>query len=105
MRYRLDWLEYWSDKRGHTDPRVNTIYAEVEGGYIEHQQSYNLLADDDQSARKKARNFINEQSTPIEVFSLTNQDTRKIIMTDYSEFDKWVDGVTGAKNPLSEEEA
>lgn len=71
MRYRLHWIEYWSDERGHTDPRVITIYQEQPDGWYEHEHIYNFIADNDDEAREKTLKFIAEQSTPIEVFSLT----------------------------------
>lgn len=82
MNYRLTWLEYWSDQRESSDPRVLTRYTILPDYTVEHENNYYFVADNDDEARKKARDYIDKSTDPIDVFSVYNRKNDEAILTE-----------------------
>lgn len=82
MTYRLSWLEHWSTKRDSADPRVITRFTEESDGWYEHEHFYYFMADNDEQAKTKAREYVEKSNNTIEVFSLFNRETKQVILTE-----------------------
>lgn len=81
MKYRLDWINTWSEQREATDPRVIVQYEEQPDGWFEHYYHYYTYQDNDEQARQAAMDFIENSGEDIEVFSLLDEND-KVIMTE-----------------------
>lgn len=82
MNYALGWLEHWSTKRESLDPRVITLFNEEGDGWFEHERIWYFIADSDVEAKQKALEFVGNSQDEIEVFGLSNRDTKQTILTE-----------------------
>lgn len=83
MKYKLTWLNHWSEKRKAADPRIIIRYAEEPDGWWEHEYIYYFLAADNDDAISKATQFVDLYSgiEDIEIYSLTDEKGN-VIMTE-----------------------
>ncbi len=82
MDYRLSWMNHWSTKREATDPRVLIRYAEESDGWFEHEYIYYFMSDNDEEAKRKALEYIEQSDEEIDIFSVTNRKTKEVILTE-----------------------
>lgn len=80
MKYRLNWLEYWSTKRESLDPRVITLFNEESDGWFEHERILYFIESNDTKAKDVARRYVETSDDEIEVFSLSRDN--KVILTE-----------------------
>lgn len=82
MKYRLTWINHWSEKRESNDPRIIIRYAQESDGWYEHEYIYYFDADNDDKAKEKALEYIKQSDDDIDIFSLINRETKETILTE-----------------------
>lgn len=70
MKYRLNWLEYWSTKNDSLDPRVITLFNKESDGWFEHERLLYFFKDSDEEAIEFVKKYLDTTQDQIEVFSL-----------------------------------
>lgn len=79
MKYKMVWVEYWSEKHKPSDDRIIVRYMEQNDGWYEHEYIYYFLADNDTQAREKANTFLDEHSEALEAFSVLDSNDNVIL--------------------------
>lgn len=57
MRYRLSWLETWSEKREADLPNVVVKHFENSEGWFDHEYSYHFRAGSERAAKQIAAEY------------------------------------------------
>lgn len=82
MQYRLGWLNHWSTKREALDTRVIVKYTQESDGWYEHLYIYYFYALNDVEAKNKAKEYVEKSQDDIDIFSVTNRNTKEVILTE-----------------------
>ena len=80
MKYRLNWLEYWSTKMKSLDNKVVTLFNEESDGWFEHERVLYFTKDTDTQAIVFVKDYLKTTQDDIGVFSLS--DINEVIFTE-----------------------